>query len=129
MKSISINDIPYSGHFKSEKGKVRRIALTTSDYFVFVDASDILYCESDSNYTTFFLANGEKVVVSKTLKEVEQHLGKDDFFRIHASYLINMKHILKFTRGSRGLVVMSNNQRIAVSRKKREQFFEMFLKL
>jgi two-component system, LytTR family, response regulator len=116
-------------YFKPQKPKVKRIALTASDHLVFVDTNDILYCESDSNYTTFFLANNEKVIISKTLKDVEEMLGGEDFFRIHASYLINMKHVSKFTRGDGGFVVMSNNQQISVSRKKKDEFFEMFSKI
>jgi two-component system LytT family response regulator len=116
-------------YFKPEKPKVRRVALTASDHLVFVDTNDILYCESDSNYTTFFLVKGEKVMISKTLKDVEEILEGADFFRIHASFLINMKHVSKFTRGDGGYVVMSNNQQITVSRKKKDEFFEMFSRL
>jgi two-component system, LytTR family, response regulator len=116
-------------YFKPEKPKVRRIALTASDHLIFVDTHDIVYCESDSNYTTFFLTKGEKVVISKTLKDVEEILEGEDFFRIHASFLINMKHVSKFTRGDGGFVVMSNQQHITVSRKKKEEFFERFSKL
>ncbi len=116
-------------YFKPEKPKTRRIALTVSDHLIFVDTNDIVYCESDSNYTIFFLTNGEKVMISKTLKDVEEILEGSDFFRIHASYLINMKHVSKFTRGDGGYVVMSNNQHITVSRKKKDEFFEMFSKL
>jgi two-component system, LytTR family, response regulator len=116
-------------YFKPQKPKVKRIALTATDHLVFVDTQDILYCESDSNYTTFFLSNGEKVIISKTLKDVEEMLSGGDFFRIHASYLINMKHVTKFTRGDGGFVVMTNNQQISVSRKKKEEFFEMFSRL
>jgi two-component system, LytTR family, response regulator len=116
-------------YFKPQKPKVRRVALTASDHLVFVDTNDIVYCESDSNYTTFFLTRGDKVVISKTLKDVEEILEGDDFFRIHASYLINMKHVSKFTRGDGGYVVMSNNQQLTVSRKKKDEFFEMFSKL
>jgi two-component system, LytTR family, response regulator len=116
-------------YFKPQKPKVRRVALTASDHLVFVDTNDIVYCESDSNYTTFFLTKGDKVVISKTLKDVEEILEGDDFFRIHASYLINMKHVSKFTRGDGGYVVMSNNQQLTVSRKKKDEFFEMFSKL
>jgi two-component system LytT family response regulator len=126
MKSFTIDDNSHSEYIKPEKAKVRRIALTTSNHFVFVNTIDIIFCESDSNYTTFFLTTGEKVMISKTLKEVEQLLTADDFFRIHASYLINMNHVSKFTRGSKGFLVMSNNQHITVSRKKKEEFFEMF---
>jgi two-component system, LytTR family, response regulator len=116
-------------YFKPDKPRTRRIALTASDHLIFVDTNDIIYCESDSNYTTFFLAKGEKVVISKTLKDVEEILEGSDFFRIHASYLINMKHVSKFTRGDGGYVVMSNNQHITVSRKKKDEFFEMFSRL
>lgn len=116
-------------YIKPEKPKSKRVALTASDHLIFVETDNIIYCESDSNYTIFFLKNGEKVMVSKTLKDVEEILDGSDFFRIHASYLINMKHVSKFTRGDGGYVVMSNNQHITVSRKKKDEFFEMFSKI
>ena len=116
-------------YIKPEKPKPRRVALTATDHLIFVEVDKIIYCESDSNYTIFFLTDGEKVMVSKTLKDVEEILEGSDFFRIHASYLINMKHVSKFTRGDGGYVVMSNNQHITVSRKKKDEFFEMFSKI
>lgn len=116
-------------YIKPDKPKPRRVALTASDHLIFVETEKIIYCESDSNYTIFFLTTGEKVMVSKTLKDVEEILEGSDFFRIHASYLINMKHVSKFTRGDGGYVVMSNNQHITVSRKKKDEFFEMFSKI
>lgn len=116
-------------YFKPNKPRVRRVALTASDHLMFVEANDIIYCESDSNYTTFYLKSGEKVVISKTLKDVEEILAEDDFFRIHASYLVNMKHVARFTRGDSGSVVMSNGQQLSVSRKKKDDFFEMFSRL
>jgi two-component system LytT family response regulator len=116
-------------YVKPEKPKTKRVALTATDHLIFVDTDKIVYCESDSNYTIFFLADGQKVIVSKTLKDVEEILEGADFFRIHASYLINMKHVSKFTRGDGGYVVMSNNQHITVSRKKKDEFFEMFSKI
>ena len=116
-------------YMKPEKPKSKRIALTASDHLIFVETEKIIYCESDSNYTIFFLSDGQKVIVSKTLKDVEEILEGSDFFRVHASYLINMKHVSKFTRGDGGYVVMSNNQHITVSRKKKDEFFEMFSKI
>lgn len=116
-------------YMKPEKPKSKRIALTASDHLIFVETEKIIYCESDSNYTIFFLVDGQKVIVSKTLKDVEEILEGSDFFRVHASYLINMKHVSKFTRGDGGYVVMSNNQHITVSRKKKDEFFEMFSKI
>jgi two-component system, LytTR family, response regulator len=116
-------------YMKPEKPKSKRVALTASDHLIFVETEKIIYCESDSNYTIFFLTDGQKIIVSKTLKDVEEILEGSDFFRVHASYLINMKHVSKFTRGDGGYVVMSNNQHITVSRKKKDEFFEMFSKI
>jgi len=116
-------------YMKPEKPRSKRIALTASDHLVFVETDKIIYCESDSNYTIFFLSDGQKIIVSKTLKDVEEILDGADFFRIHASYLINMKHVTKFTRGDGGYVVMTNNQHITVSRKKKDDFFDMFSKI
>lgn len=116
-------------YIKPEKPKPKRIALTASDHLIFVETEKIIYCESDSNYTIFFLTNGEKIIVSKTLKDVEEILEGGEFFRVHASYLINLKHVSKFTRGDGGYVVMSNNQHITVSRKKKDEFFELFSKI
>ena len=116
-------------YMKPEKPKSKRIALTASDHLIFVETEKIIYCESDSNYTIFFLTDGQKIIVSKTLKDVEEILEGTDFFRVHASYLINMKHVSKFTRGDGGYVVMSNNQHNTVSRKKKDEFFEMFSKI
>ncbi|HEY0740599.1 MAG TPA: LytTR family DNA-binding domain-containing protein [Chryseosolibacter sp.] len=116
-------------YLKPQKQVTKRIALTASEHLVFVEPNDIIYCESDSNYTTFFLTTGEKVMIAKTLKDVEDLLPREDFFRIHASYLINTKHVTKFTRGDSGYVIMSNNQQLSVSRNKKDEFFEMFSKL
>jgi len=57
-------------YMKPEKPKSKRIALTASDHLIFVETEKIIYCESDSNYTLFFLVDGQKIIVSKTLKDV-----------------------------------------------------------
>lgn len=116
-------------YIKPERISAKKFALTGSDHLVFVEPNDIIYCESDSNYTTFFLVNGEKVMIAKTLKDVEELLPREGFFRIHASYLINVKHVTKFTRGDSGYVIMSNHQELSVSRNKKDEFFEMFSRL
>ncbi len=105
----------------------KRIALTTSESLIFVDPENIIYCESSSNYTFFHLnTNEKKMLVAKTLKDVEEILVSYDFFRIHNSYLVNMKHIKEFVRGSGGYVVMSDGNHLTVSRTRKDEFFEMF---
>lgn len=106
---------------------VQRVALTTSDGMLFVSTADILYCEAESNYTTVVLKN-KKILVSKTLKEIDEALSGPDFYRIHHSFLINLSHVQKFIRGDGGYIMMSDGKSVSISRSKRQEFMDLFSK-
>jgi two-component system LytT family response regulator len=99
-----------------------KLALPTGDGLVFVKIDEILYCEAEGNYTQIHLVNGTKHLVSRTLKEYDDMLTDQDFFRIHNSYLINLNMIKNYVRGEGGYVVMSNGKSLDVSRRKKESF-------
>ncbi|HEX2630387.1 MAG TPA: LytTR family DNA-binding domain-containing protein [Chitinophagaceae bacterium] len=105
-----------------------RIALTTNDGLLFVNTSEIIYCESDSNYTTVVMTGGQKILVSKTLKDIDEALSGNDFYRIHNSFLVNLNHIKKYVRSEGGYVIMDNGASIGISRNKRQEFVELFSK-
>ena len=106
-----------------------RIALSVSEGIVFIHTKDIIYCKSDSNYTTLFMIGEKKLVVSKTLKDIEELLGKDLFVRVHSSYLVNKNEIQIYQRGDGGELVMSSGVHIPVSRDRKSTFLESFTKL
>ncbi|HEX6891166.1 MAG TPA: LytTR family DNA-binding domain-containing protein [Chryseolinea sp.] len=99
-----------------------KLALPTADGLVFVKVSEILYCEASSNYTEIFLTDNRKYVVSRTLKEYEDMLTEQNFYRIHHSYLINLNEIKKYVRGEGGYVIMNNDKSLDVSKRKKEGF-------
>lgn len=99
-----------------------KVALPSNDGLVFVKVEEILYCEADSNYTQIHLTNDRKYLVSRTLKEYEELLKDQDFFRIHNSFLINLNLIKNYVRGEGGYVVMANGKSIDVSKRKKESF-------
>jgi two-component system, LytTR family, response regulator len=103
-----------------------KIALPYAHGYTFVELNDVMYCESDSSYTKFFLATGEMYLITKTLGDVEEMLSGGDFFRIHKQFLVNMRHIRSYIRGDGGYVVMPNKVSIPVSRIKKEEFTERF---
>ncbi|MFT3910839.1 MAG: LytTR family DNA-binding domain-containing protein [Ferruginibacter sp.] len=105
---------------------ISRIALTTSYGMLFVETKDIVFCESNDNYTNVKLAGGQKLLISKTLKEIDQTLSGPDFYRIHNSFLINLGHIQKFVKGDGGYVVMNDETIVSISRTKKQEFLEMF---
>ena len=87
-----------------------------------VEASEIIYCNADSNYTHIVLSEGRKYTLSKTLKDVEQMLMPLDFFRVHQSYLINFKYLKKYLRDDGGYVVMSDGKTIPISKRRKDEF-------
>lgn len=113
---------------KSLRPTVQRIALSAADGLRFVKTEDILYCQAESNYTQVKLINGDRVLVSKTLKEFDETLSGEDFFRVHNSFVINLNQIKKFIRGEGGYVLMNDGQQITIARSKREDFFARFEK-
>ena len=93
----------------------KKVVLPTQEGYQFLEVEDIVRCEADSNYTAFFLVNGDRVFVSKTLKHVEELLGDHDFFRIHQSHLINLRHLKKYIKGKSGQVEMADDSVLDVS--------------
>lgn len=115
-------------NMKNLANPVQRIALSTGDGLIFVNTADIMYCQAESNYTNVVLTNKNKVLVAKTLKDIDETLSGKDFFRVHNSYLININQIKKFVRGDGGYILMNDDTQITIARSKREEFFEMFSK-
>lgn len=115
--SSDINNL--LNHLKKENVLENKIAIPVSDGLEFVEIKNILYCQSQNNYTTFFLKDGEKIFISKTLKDVEQTLEKFLFVRVHQSYLINPSYLKKYIRNDGGYLIMSNGQHIPISASKK----------
>jgi two-component system, LytTR family, response regulator len=101
-----------------------RIGIAMADKIVFVNISDILYCEAKGVYTNIYLHDGKKILASKPLGDFESQLNTQKFFRIHHSTLINLNHIKEFQRFNGGYVVMQNNVKLEVSHRKRKDFLD-----
>lgn len=115
-------------NLKEINPKINRVALSTGDGLIFVNTNEIMYCQAESNYTNVVLTNKTKVLVARTLKDIDETLSGKDFFRVHNSFLININEIRKFVRGEGGYIVMNDGTQITIARSKREEFFDLFSK-
>lgn len=107
----------------------KRIALPTNDGVRFIEVDQIIRVEGDNNYSFVFLENGDKICISKTLKQIEDKLQGFTFYRVHQSHLINMNHIEKMVKDDGGYLVMSDKSTITIARNKKSTFLNFFSKL
>ncbi len=96
------------------------LALKNSEGTFIVNTSEIIRCESDNNTTTFILADGNRVRVTRTLKEFDELLNGCGFLRCHQSHLVNQQHIDKISRFPTPLITLSNGDIVPVSFRKRK---------
>lgn len=101
-----------------------KIGIGMADKIVFLNITDIMYCEASGSYTTVFFRDGRKMVASKTLSDFELQLADHHFFRVHHSLLINLNCVREFQRHDGGYVIMENGQRLEVSQRKRKDFLD-----
>lgn len=96
-----------------------KIALPTGIGHEIIEIKDIVRCQAESNYSNFYFSDGKKMLVCRTLKDVESILSEQDFFRVHQSHLINPKYVKTISKQEGGTLIMSDGSKVPVSRQKR----------
>jgi two-component system, LytTR family, response regulator len=110
----------------SNLDKIRKIVLRTAESLHVVNVKDIIRLEADCNYTRFFLANDEKLLVSKTMKDFDEMLEEAGFFRTHQSHLVNLNHVLRYEKADGGYLVMDDHSMVPISSRKKDALFKIF---
>lgn len=91
----------------------------------FLNKEDIIYCTSDGKYTTFFLNNGKNIISCKNLGIYEKLFNSFYFYRIHHSYIVNIKYLVKINKNDGLFCVLKNNISLPIARRKQQDFFNM----
>ncbi|HZV70093.1 MAG TPA: LytTR family DNA-binding domain-containing protein [Saprospiraceae bacterium] len=102
-----------------------RITLNTGEGHVFAKTNDIIRIETYGNYSFVFLAKSERLLVSRNLKEFEEMLPEPDFFRVHQSHIINTTFVKKILKEDGGYVIMNDDTKIPISRRRKEDFMKI----
>ena len=106
------------------KKQLNKLAIPTLEGLLFFDINDIIHLEANSNYTFIHFSGKPKITASKTLKEFEDILPEDIFFRTHHSHLINLNYIKRYIKGDGGQIELQNGTYVDVSRRKKEEFLK-----
>ena len=111
-----------------KEGPLRnKIALNTQEEIRVVLFEDIIRCASMDNYTQFFMQDGSKILVTKTLKDFEKALPGDIFLRVHQSHLVNRNMIKSYIKTEGGYLMMKNGEHVPVSVRKKPLIMKSLL--
>ncbi|MEO9076337.1 MAG: LytTR family DNA-binding domain-containing protein [Gelidibacter sp.] len=112
-------------NIKNTNPEYAQIALPTGVGFQIVEIKNIVRCQSDSNYTHIFCRDEKRILISRTLKEIEELLSDHGFVRVHQSHLINPKFVKEILKQDGGSLIMNDDAEIPVSRQKAKQINEI----
>lgn len=104
-----------------------KIVLSTSEEIRIVEIKEIIRLESSNNYTTFYLEDGSKILVSKTLKEYS-FLNEAGFYRVHQSHQINLSKVQAYIKTEGGYILMKDDSRVPVSVRKKAEVMKALQK-
>jgi two-component system LytT family response regulator len=95
-----------------------------------ISPQDIIYLQSQGNYTMVYLSNNQKELSSRTLQIFEKKLEGCNFFRVNRSHIVNFSAIKWLNEGYKEMsVLLKNGERFAVSRRRRKQLSASIMNL
>jgi two-component system, LytTR family, response regulator len=129
LKPVDVDELRAAVKKAAEKaGKTDRelktsvIRLCGQEGIVLTEIRDIIYIKGEGRYSTVSFTDGKKVLVVKNLKEFEDELAGNFFYRVHKSHLVNCNHVKKIANKDGGFIELSNGESVEVSRRKKSDF-------
>ncbi len=125
FQNQKVNQINFFGPVISSNGF---ITVSSTDKIDLVKLEEILYCRADGKYTEFILENKHQILSSKNLGEFSSVLLNNHFYRIHHSYIVNVKKIIKIIKKDGLYCEFPHGISLPVAKRRQEEFVK-FLKL
>jgi len=104
------------------------LSIQSQNNIISISTDQIVRFEADSNYTHIYLIGGKKLTSAKTLKEYEDQLTGGGFYRVHKASIVNIRQVTKYVRGDNAYLIMKDDSRIEISRRKKSDFLMNFYK-
>lgn len=111
-------------HAGTPPPKVAKIIINHSQGFSIITLNEIIRLEGDSNYTKIYVKNDVPIITSKTLKELQEILQEEYFYRIHKSHIINLNFLKEYSNEDGGYAIMADNSKIMISRRRHQEFID-----
>jgi two-component system LytT family response regulator len=102
----------------------KKIIIPSRKGFQIINVADIIYCKASRSYCDIHLLSGEIIYSSKTLREMEETLPKQIFFRTHKSYLVNTNMCKSYESNDEQLKIITG-ELIPLSSRHKQEFIEL----
>jgi two-component system, LytTR family, response regulator len=106
----------------------QKMAVPTMQGLSFVQLKDIMRLEASGRYTIIYLNNGKRLQTTRIIKDYEELLPANIFYRVHNSHIINLNNVQNYHKGRGGTVFMEDGTSIEVAFRRREDFLKRLLK-
>src|SRR4030095_7330669 len=109
----------------SDQFHLHKIAIPTMEGLLFFNLADIIYLQAENNYSTIYFKEHPKLLTTKTLRDFEEILPPNIFYRSHHSYIINLNYIKRYIKGDGGQIEMANGHVVDLARSRKEEFMKL----
>ena len=107
---------------KNERNHI--IIFKTKNETIKIKESDIIFCEASERHTIIHTAS-ETFEILTNIKEIENRLPKEKFYRCHKGYVVSFSHIKSHNNTD---IIFDNNEKAYISRKYLHGFRTAFQK-
>lgn len=102
------------------------LKLNTQEKVYVCKINKIIRCQSERNYTKFFLSDSSPILVSKTLKEYEEKLLSYNFFKAHKAHIINISYVDSYVKQDGGYILLKDGSQVPLAKNRKDDFLQLF---
>lgn len=125
VKNIVTKEQVNIAHSFNQDSSSDKIAFHTKSKIHIKKLEDIIHFKADGGYTDIFMIDDERLTTSKSLGDYDSILESPKFFRVHHSYIINIQHVKMVLKDDGGSVVMSDDSRVPISRRRKNELYSL----
>jgi two-component system LytT family response regulator len=116
----------FEENLKTDIRQKKKIVLKTQENIYLVNLKDITHCESEGCYTFVYTGGGDRILISKVLREFDEMFSESGFYRVHRSYLVNLAQVKRFEKHEGGFIILNDDHKIPEASRKRDELLELF---